>query len=378
MFKKYTRKDSRNPYPTHNQKRATLPRGRLPLSEDHKNENKNNPSIQSIRSVYDTSYFRNENEPSNQSIRSVYDTNFDTNYLYAQYMSFFWNITPITDRSKDQGKSPRDRYREHDKIDAREGTNLHYNNYYSSLQNEYIHILSSELPPPLIILEKPKNPKNKGNKTRSRTSRDRNSRSNSGVNDSDSDNDTSKEATNSTTLTKLLAESNLQIGLNETAESPSRGSFLLPPLKKTHHENPWASEFDCTISHTHQYCNDYPDLIIDYPYHSLDDDTSELQGAAAETSDTDALRQILTVSKTLDKQSRNRGKILDMKLRSDLRPLSLSPLPIQTQELLQIRYQLQRGPSSILLRESRLHLRPAPVWRHILQRNNVLNDDVYE
>jgi len=82
----------------------------------------------------------------------------------------------------------------------------------------------------------------------------------------------------------------------ETAESPSRGSFLLPPLKKTHHENPWASEFDCTISHTHQYCNDYPDLTIDYPYHSLDDDTSEIQGAAAETSDTDAIRQILTVN----------------------------------------------------------------------------------
>jgi hypothetical protein len=245
-----------------------------------------------------------------------------------------------------------------------------------------MHSPSSDSSPPLIILEKSKHSKNKKKKSRSETSREQNSRSNSRANGSDSDNESSKEATNSTNLTSLLAASNIHTGLNEaavspskgsfplpenpwanefecttshthqycndypdhtidyeTAESPSRGSFLLPPLKKTHHENPWASEFDCTISHTHQYCNDYPDLTIDYPYHSLDDDTSEIQGAAAETSDTDT---------------------------------------IQSQELLQIRYQLQRGPSSILSRESRLHLRPTPVWRHILQRNNILNDDVHE
>jgi hypothetical protein len=84
--------------------------------------------------------------------------------------------------------------------------------------------------------------------------------------------------------------------LNETAVSPSKGSLPLPPLKKKYHENPWANEFECITSHTHQYCNDYPDLIIDYPFHSFDDDTSELQGAGAEASDTDALRQILTAS----------------------------------------------------------------------------------
>ena len=84
--------------------------------------------------------------------------------------------------------------------------------------------------------------------------------------------------------------------MNETAVSPSKGFFPLPPLKKTYHENPWANEFECTTSHTHQYCNDYPDLTIDYPFHSFDDDTSELQGAATEASDTDPLRQILTAS----------------------------------------------------------------------------------
>jgi len=245
MFKKYTRKDSRNPYPTHNQKRATLPEGRLPLSEDQKNENKNNPSI--------------------KSIRSVYDTNFDTNYLYAQYMSFFWHITPTTDRSKDQGKlitptpkPQRDRNREQDKIDTREGAaNLHFNNYFNSLQNEHMHSPSSDSSPPLIILEKSKHSKNKKKKSRSETSREQNSRSNSRANGSDSDNESSKEATNSTNLTSLLAASNIHTGLNEAAVSPSKGSFPLP-------ENPWANEFECTTSHTHQYCNDYPDHTIDY------------------------------------------------------------------------------------------------------------------
>ena len=284
MFKKFTRKDSRNPYPIHNRKHDALPWGRPLLSSDeNKNEIKNEISNQSIRSVYDINYLNNEHDPPNPSIRSVYDTN----YLYAQYMSFFWHITPITDRSKDQGKlitptptsdrikdkgkPQRDRNREQDKIDTREGAaNLHFNNYYNSLQNEHMHSPSSDSSPPLIILEKSKHSKNKKKKSRSETSREQNSRSNSRANGSDSDNESSKEATNSTNLTSLLAASNIHTGLNEAAVSPSKGSFPLP-------ENPWANEFECTTSHTHQYCNDYPDLTIDYPFHSFDDDTSELQ-----------------------------------------------------------------------------------------------------
>ena len=300
MFKKFTRKDSRNPYPIHNRKHDALPWGRPLLSSDeNKNEIKNEISNQSIRSVYDINYLNNEHESPNPSIRSVYDTN----YLYAQYMSFFWLITPIftTDRSKDKGKPQRDRNREQDKIDAREGANLHvanlhFNNYYSLLQNEHMHMPSSDSFPPLLILEKSKKSKNKGKKSRDETSCEQDSRSNSRANGSDSDNESYKETTNSTNLTSLLAASKIRIGLNETAVSPSKGFFPLPPLKKTYHENPWANEFECTTSHTHQYCNDYPDLTIDYPFHSFDDDTSELQGAATEASDTDPLRQILTAS----------------------------------------------------------------------------------
>jgi hypothetical protein len=165
-------------------------------------------------------------------------------------MSFFWHITPITDRSKDQGKlitptptsdrikdkgkPQRDRNREQDKIDTREGAaNLHFNNYYNSLQNEHMHLPSSDSSPPLIILEKSKHSKNKKKKSRSETSREQNSRSNSRANGSDSDNESSKEATNSTNLTSLLAESNIHTGLNEAAVSPSKGAFLVlfPSLK---------------------------------------------------------------------------------------------------------------------------------------------------
>ena len=66
------------------------------------------------------------------------------------------------------------------------------------------------------------------------------------------------------------------------------------------------------------------------------------------------------------KQSKNRGNILDLKLRSDLRPISLTLLPILTQELLQTRYQKHRGPFSILSRESRIHLSDSRsgVWTH--------------
>ena len=407
LFKKFTRQDSRNPYPILNQKHA-LPLGRHLLSD---------LPVCSLEVLN----LENKNDLSNQY----------TNYLYAMYMTHYWCITPtlteLPNRSKNKEQNPRDRIREQDNFDVCEkGFHCpHLSNYYSPLQTTLITPSPPDATPPLFIIDKPKKntgrSKSKGNdKLQSPQSREKfneqDSRSNSRVHASESDNENTAETTKSTctatNLTDLFTTNHIRIELNETAESPPKGSPLLPPLKKTYHEtpweneleltipdthqfckdypdltidlsfyhslsddtsdlqgdpedtrvtdlkktyheNPWANEFECTTSHTHQYCNDYPDLTSDYPFHSFDDDTSELQGAATEASDTDPLRQI--------------------------RPISLTLFPILTQELLQIRYQQHRGPSSILSRESRrLHLRDSRsgVWTHPAAKKNVLNDDV--
>ena len=155
------------------------------------------------------------------------------------------------------------------------------------------------------------------------------SRSNSRVHASESDNENTAETTKSTctatNLTDLFATNHIRIELNETAESPPKGSPLLPPLKKTYHETPWENELELTIPDTHQFCKDYPDLTIDLSfYHSLSDDTSDLQGDPEDTRVTDAYNNFIQP-------------------------------PIPSQQCSQTRLLRRKDPSIILSKELRLH-----------------------